>query len=117
VGFFQPFVILIKGYFMQRIKTFFLNLPPIFRNIFFLTGAAFAVWMLFFDENNMLVQYNRRHELVDLQKKNNFYSREIAKVDREYNELTTSSESQEKFARENYMMKKDNEDVFVIVAK
>jgi cell division protein FtsB len=102
---------------MQKIKAFFFNLPPIFRNIFFLTGLVFAVWMLFFDENNMLVQYNRRHELIGLQKKSNFYKREIANVEKQYQELTTSSESQEKFARENYMMKKDNEDVFVIVTK
>jgi len=102
---------------MQKIKVFFLNLPPVFRNIFFLTGVAFAVWMLFFDENNLLVQYSRRHELIELQNKSNFYQREITKVEKQYQELTTSSESQEKFARENYMMKKDNEDIFVIVNK
>ena len=73
--------------------------------------------MLFFDENNMLVQYGRRHEMIALQKKSNFYKREITKVDRQYEELTTNSESQQKFARENYMMKKDDEDIFVIVAK
>ncbi|MFX5328541.1 septum formation initiator family protein, partial [Acinetobacter baumannii] len=75
------------------------------------------VWMLFFDENNMLVQYNRRQELIALQKKTGYYKREITKVEKQYQELTNSTESQEKFARENYMMKKDNEDVFVIVQK
>lgn len=102
---------------MQKIKALLKGLPPVFRNIFFLTGFAFAVWMLFFDENNMLVQYNRRHELIALQKKRGFYKNEITKVDKQYKELTTSSELQEKFARENYMMKKDNEDVFVIVKR
>jgi cell division protein FtsB len=102
---------------MQKIKAFFINLPPFFRNIFFLTGLLFAIWMFFFDENNLLVQYGRRHELIALQKKSNYYTREITKVEKQYQELTTSSESQEKFARENYMMKKDNEDVFVIVNK
>ena len=102
---------------MQRIRSFFVNLPPFFRNIFFLTGLAFTVWMLFFDENNLMVQYNRRHELIALQKKRGFYKQEISKVEKQYQELTTNSESQEKFARENYMMKKDNEDVFVIVNK
>jgi len=102
---------------MQKIKAVFLNLPPIFRNIFFLTGVVFAVWMMFFDENNMIVQYNRRHELVALQKKAGFYKKEIGKVENQYQEIIASPESQEKFARENYLMKKDNEDVFVIVAK
>jgi cell division protein FtsB len=102
---------------MKKIKAFLYNLPPIFRNLFFLTGVVFAVWMLFFDENNILVQYNRRHELIALQKKTGYYKHEITKVEKQYQELTNSAESQEKFARENYMMKKDNEDVFVIVQK
>jgi len=102
---------------MQKIKSLFLKLPTFFRNIFFLTGFIFAIWMLFFDENNLLVQYNRRHELIALQRKKGFYKHEITKVEKQYQELTTNSESQEKFARENYMMKKDNEDVFVIVNK
>jgi len=102
---------------MQKIKAFFLNLPPIFRNIFFLTGSAFAIWMLFFDENNLMVQYSRRKELISLQKKSSFYQHEITKVEMQYQELVTNSESRQKFAREQYMMKKDNEDVFVIVNK
>ncbi len=102
---------------MQRLKDFFLRLSPVFRNIFFLTGFAFAIWMLFFDENNMMVQYSRWHELRSLEKKSNFYKHEIADVNKRFDELNTKGESQEKFARENYMMKKDNEDVFVIVKK
>ncbi len=64
-----------------------------------------------------MVQYHRRQELAELSKKKNFYKLEIAKVENQYTELTTNAETQEKFARENYMMKKDNEDVFVIVKK
>ena len=102
---------------MRRVKFFFLKLPPLFRNIFFLAGLIFAVWMVFFDENNMMVQYSRWHELRALQKKSNYYKQEMAVVNKKYEELTTSAASQEKFARENYMMKKDNEDVFIIVKK
>lgn len=101
----------------SRAKDIMLRMPTLFRNIFFLTGVAFAVWMLFFDESNMLVQYNRMQELRALNKKRGFYKTEIAKVEKQYHELTTNSETQEKFARENYMMKRDNEDVFVIVEK
>ncbi|MCW3125039.1 MAG: septum formation initiator [Bacteroidetes bacterium] len=101
----------------QKIKIYFLKVPAIFRNVFFLTGISFAVWMLFFDENNLMVQYNRRHELASLKKKSNYYKHEIEKVDTRFDELTTNTESQEKFARENYMMKKDSEDVFVIVQR
>ena len=102
---------------LKRAKDILLRMPPLFRNIFFLTGLVFAAWMLFFDESNMLVQYNRMQELRSLNKKRGFYKTEIAKVEKQYHELTTNAETQEKFARENYMMKKDNEEVFVIVPK
>ena len=101
----------------QKLKAFFLRLPAVFRNVFFLAGVLFAVWMLFFDENNMMVQYNRRHELAQLKKKSNYYKQQIDKVNHQFDELTTNTESQEKFARENYMMKKDSEDVFIIVER
>lgn len=95
----------------------FYGLPPVFRNAFFLTGLAFVIWMLFFDENNMLVQLKRRQKLVALQTNRSFYIHEIERVNRQFNELSSNSLTQEKFARENYMMKKDDEDVFVIVSK
>lgn len=102
---------------MQRLKNWFLSLPWIFRNIFFLTGVIFIVWMLFFDENNWLIQYQRYKELNELRNKRKYYIEEIKKTDEQYQNLTTDKTSQEKFARENYWMKKDNEDVFVIKEK
>lgn len=101
----------------NRIQNFLLNLPPIFRNIFFLTTIAFAVWMIFLDENNMINQYRKRSELIDLEKKRDYYKNEIFKAQEKFELLTTNAASQEKFARENYWMKKDNEDVFIIEKK
>lgn len=101
----------------DKLKAYLLRLPALFRNVFFLAGAAFVVWMLFFDENNMMVQYHRRHQLSDLQRKARYYQQEISKVDEQIDELTTNVATQERFARENYMMKKDSEDVFVIVQR
>lgn len=101
----------------DKVKEYLLRFPALFRNVFFLAGAAFAVWMLFFDENNLMVQYHRRHQLSDLQLKAKYYQQEIAKVDEQIDELTTNSATQERYARENYMMKKDSEDVFVIVQR
>ena len=102
---------------LDKFKSYFLRFPALFRNVFFLAGAVFVVWMLFFDENNMMVQYHRRHQLSDLRRKAKYYQQEIAKVDEQINELTTNSATQERYARENYMMKKDSEDVFVIVQR
>lgn len=77
--------------------------------------VTFIVWMLFFDKNNwwdimrLKSTYNQTEEERD-------YYREQAEIARsEYNALFTHPDSLEKFAREKYLMKKDNEDVFVIV--
>ncbi len=76
---------------------------------------AFVVWMMFFDKNDMLSQYEYRSEVNKLQTEKDFYEKETAQVKKDLNELTTNLKTAEKFAREKYYMKKDNEDVFVIV--
>ena len=93
------------------------KLPPILTNIYFLCGIAFVIWMGFVDENNLVNQYHKRHELSSLLDKRKFYLQQITETQKEYSELTTNPATQEKFAREHYWMKRDNEDVFVIVQK
>jgi cell division protein FtsB len=85
------------------------------RNKYFLSVAAFAVWMLFFDRNDMISQYEFRSQVNKLQEEKDFYTKETAQVKKDLNELSTNLNTAEKFAREKYFMKKDNEDVFVII--
>lgn len=82
---------------------------------FIITFGVFVLWMLFFDQNNMMEQYKLRSQLNDLQDEKEYYQKEMQKAQQEYDELFTNQESLEKFAREKYLMKKDNEDIFVIV--
>lgn len=82
---------------------------------FIITFGVFVLWMLFFDQNNMMEQYKLRSQLNDLQDEKEYYEKEMQKAQQEYDELFTNQESLEKFAREKYLMKKDNEDIFVIV--
>ncbi|WP_316823306.1 FtsB family cell division protein [Pedobacter gandavensis] len=91
------------------------RLLELIRNKYFLSVAAFMVWMLFFDRNDMVSQYEFRSEVHKLQEEKDFYEKETAKVKKDLNELSTNLNMAEKFAREKYFMKKDNEDVFVIV--
>ncbi len=93
---------------MQRL----LNL---FRNKYFLISVIFLVWLIFFDRNDLLSQYEYRQQLNKLKEEHAFYTKETAEVQKELNELTTNKEKLEKFAREKYLMKKSNEDIFVIV--
>jgi len=91
------------------------RLIELLRNKYFLAVVAFALWMLFFDKNDMISQYEYRTEVSKLQQEKDFYTKETASVKKDLKELDSNMNSAEKFAREKYFMKKDNEDVFVIV--
>jgi cell division protein FtsB len=92
------------------------SIPPLVRNKYFLVALFVSVWMLFFDDNNFINQWKLLSKMKDLAEKKNYFITEIEKTYTELNELTTNPETQEKFAREKYHMKRDNEDVFIIVA-
>ncbi|MBC7744573.1 MAG: septum formation initiator family protein [Flavobacterium sp.] len=91
------------------------KLVNLFGNKYFLTTIAFVVWMLFFDRNDLLSQYDYRTEVAKLEAEKDFYILETEKAKNDLDELSTNKEKLEKFAREKYLMKKENEDVFVIV--
>ena len=92
------------------------SIPSFVKNKFLLTGVAFAVWMVFFDRNDMLTQRERRSELSEMQKSKEYYIDEIAKERKAAEELKSNPITIEKYAREKYGMKRDNEDVFIIQA-
>lgn len=77
--------------------------------------AIFIVWVAFFDENKMITQFQYRFELAKLEEEKQFYLEEIKKINADMQELQSNPKSLEKFAREKYLMKKENEEVFVIV--
>ena len=66
-------------------------------------------------ENDLISQYEYRSQLNKLEAEKAFYTLESAKAVKDLNELTTNQSKLEKFAREKYLMKKENEDVFVII--
>lgn len=84
-------------------------------NKYFYTGLVFVVWMIFFDQENIVEQYKLNTTLSDLEQKKEYYLVEIAKNEEAIDKLENDSTQLEKFAREKYFMKKDNEEVFVII--
>ncbi len=84
-------------------------------NWFFYTGLIFVIWMIFFDKNNVIEQSKLNNTLHDMDAREAFYKQEIAKTTKEISAYKTDTTLLEKFAREKYYMKKDNEEVFVIV--
>ena len=91
------------------------RLVNLFRNKYFLVSVAFVVFMIFFDKNDLFSQYQYYQQVSKLKQERDFYQKEITKVNQDLDELTSDPKKLEKFAREKYLMKKDNEDVFVIV--
>ena len=73
--------------------------------------------MMFFDSDNLLERIKNKHQLHELYKQKEFYLVDIAKKENQLEELQTDNANLEKFAREKYLMKKDNEDIFVFVNK
>ena len=91
------------------------RLIALFKNKFFLVTVAFLVWMIFFDKNDVLSRYEYSQQLKKLEQERDFYKAETDKVTKDLDELTSNPRQLEKFAREKYLMKKDNEDVYVVV--
>ena len=90
------------------------RLVDLVKNKFFLVTLAFVVWMIFFDKNDLFSQFKDHQQVSKLRKEREFYKAETDKVTKDLDELTSNPEKLEKYAREKYLMKKANEDVFVI---
>jgi len=91
------------------------RLFDLIKNKFFLATVAFIIWMIFFDKNDLFSQYEYHQQLSKLKQEQEFYKAQTAQVNKDLDELTSDKAKLEKFAREKYLMKKDNEDIFVIV--
>jgi cell division protein FtsB len=99
---------------MEFMRNFFQKYPA-FKNRYVLTLAGFLVWILFFDQNNLIRQYEERAVLYELRKEKKYYLEEITSTRGQLNELLTDNPSLEKFAREKHLMKKDNEDIWLVI--
>lgn len=91
-----------------------IKLPRYIKNKFFITGLAFVIWIAFLDKTNLMYQYQFQSEVNKLENQKEFFIKEIKQTREEQQELLSSPEKLEKFAREKYYMKKDNEDLFII---
>ena len=84
-------------------------------NKYFLTTVAFVVWMVFFDSNNLLTRNKLQERLDVLNVEKQFYLQEIKKDSTLTQQLLTDSSQLEKYAREHYLMKKEKEDLFLVI--
>ena len=80
-----------------------------------ISSVAFLVWMLFFDSNDIYSQYQLSSKLTELEDEKDYYLDKIDDVKADREALLNNEVLLEQFAREKYYLKKDNEEVFVVV--
>ena len=85
------------------------------KNKYIITITAFVVWVLFFDKNDVFSQVDLTKQVNKMVRDTVYYSQEIQQNRMNGKALLDNPQALEKFARENYLMKRDSEDVFIFV--
>ena len=91
-------------------------ISPYVKNKYIITFVLFVVWISFIDENRLIDRIDALKEVSNLEEQNEYYKTQIDENNKRLNELRTNKENLERFAREQYLMKKPNEEIFIMVA-
>jgi cell division protein DivIC len=91
------------------------KIPPLFRNKYILTIIIFILWVTLLDSNNLITRYKEMSELHKLKIDREYYIKRIEEDKQKLHELKTDNHNLEKFAREQYHMKKPDEDLYIIL--
>lgn len=83
-------------------------------NKFVLATIGFVVWMCFLDVNSLLIHLELNRDKAELKRSIKYYQEELAKDKKQLEELTSNPEMLEKFAREQYWMKKPGEEIYLV---
>ena len=87
------------------------------RNKYLITFIVFLVWIFFIDKFDIITQIKMNKEFKQLKEQQEFYKSEVEKDSTIIYNLNNNPEEQERFARERFLMKKDNEDLFIVREK
>lgn len=83
-------------------------------NRYIIVGGVFLIWMLFFDQSNVINQVEQYQELKKAEANIVFLKQEINRLEADYQTILNDPKLLEKIAREKYKMKYDDEDVYII---
>jgi len=100
---------------MNLLNRIFKKLIPYFKNKYILTLFIFILWLTFFDRSNLVDRVKEIRNLRQFEKDRVYYIERIETDSKRLKQLKTNNKNLEKFAREQYFMKKDNEEIFVII--
>ena len=102
---------------MTVMKSIVQTFIKIFRKKYLMASVLFITWLFLFDGNNLIDRASALHTLHQLERDKKYYTEKIKSDSKKLEELKTNNDNLEKFAREQYLMKKENEDIFVIIDK
>ena len=102
---------------MKQINELIDKIPNYLKNKYLIAIVLFIVWITFFDNFNLIKQSKIKKNINQLEENKKFYIQEITKDSTEYYDLLNDAEKREKFAREKFLMKKEDEDVYIIRRK
>ena len=95
-------------------KNSFRFIFPLIRNKYSLTLIVFFVWIIFFDSNNLINRIINLQQVHKLERDIVFYEEKIKNDNAKIEELQSNPANLEKFAREQFLMKKEDEDIFIV---
>ena len=85
----------------------------ILTNLYILVLTVCVIWMVFFDTNSLLIHLELKKEIKKLEKQKDFLRSEIDR-DKQILDKLSDPEELEKFAREQYYLKKKDEEIYLI---
>jgi cell division protein DivIC len=91
------------------------KIPPSLRNKYILTTLIFLIWIFLLDSNNLVARFKDMRELRNLKNDKEYYTKKIEVDKKKLRELKTDNRNLEKFAREQYHMKKADEDLYIVL--
>ncbi|MBP5365345.1 MAG: septum formation initiator family protein [Bacteroidales bacterium] len=96
-------------------KTDFIEVfKPLLKNKYVITVLGFLLWIAIFDSDNLCYRYSLYQKVNELNQEKARLTRSIEDEKQKMQDLNSSKESLEKFAREEFFMKKDDEVIFII---
>ena len=85
------------------------------KNAMWIVGVLFVVWITFFDDFSLIDRFEKMSKLHELRENEKYYEQENLENSTRLDELMSGKEELEKFAREQYYMKEDDEDIFLVI--
>lgn len=99
---------------MVRLK-FTDKIPQVFKNRYILTLTIFLIWVALIDSNSLISRYREMSELRKLKADKEYYIQKIESDKQKIRELRTDNDNLEKFAREQFRMKRPDEDLYIVL--